>query len=79
MGVNTLSIWLPDNDFVKNLLDLWARGNPGESNLGKLQEFLKLIDRYDVLDDTHEMFGTYVQLFKLTIFVIEKHYFSCLF
>ncbi|KAK7600810.1 hypothetical protein V9T40_008251 [Parthenolecanium corni] len=56
MGVNTLSNWFPDNDFVQNLLRLWEREKPGESNLGRLREFFELIDRFDVLDDTYEMF-----------------------
>lgn len=62
MGVNTLSNWFPDNDFVQNLLRLWEREKPGESNLGRLREFFELIDRFDVLDDTYEMFGTYVHM-----------------
>lgn len=58
MGVNTLSNWFPNNDYVQNLLHLWEKEKPSESNLGKLMEFFELIDRFDVVDDIHEMFGT---------------------
>ncbi len=68
MHISTLSFWFKDGDYMGKLLELW--GKEEDATLGKLQEFFEKIDRYDVLDDTMEMFGMFALYQLSTIFQV---------
>lgn len=53
MGIS-MHCWFPTNDYVQELLMTWKE--KPDATLAKLQTFFEQIDRYDVLDDTNEMF-----------------------
>lgn len=57
MGISITNYWYPTEDYIKHLLSKWRKKN--DSTLDKLQTFLEKIDRYDVLDDTRNMFCTF--------------------
>lgn len=54
MGISITNYWYPTEDYIKHLLSIWRKKK--DSTLDKLQTFLEKIDRYDVLDDTRNMF-----------------------
>lgn len=54
-----ISHWVRENDHVRKLLSLWSDKEKENATLGKLQNFFEKIDRYDVLDDTFDLFGTF--------------------
>lgn len=58
MGLKPM--WTKDNDYVKGLIETWSAENLEKANLGTLCEFLKRIDRFDVLEDIRKRLGEYI-------------------
>lgn len=56
-----LSEFLPSvqgkKDQMKEVLDLWMNNHPTNATICQLQFILGNIDRWDVVDDTNEVFG----------------------
>lgn len=71
MGISITNYWYPTEDYIKHLLSIWRKKK--DSTLDKLQTFLEKIDRYDVLDDTRNMFCTFeTKVYKLLFILIAN-------
>lgn len=52
----------PDGDQMGELLRQWEKEEHENATLGQLRQIIGAIDRWDVVDDTSEMFGNYLYL-----------------
>lgn len=55
IGLNDVNI--QSNDPMKEVLTIWCKEDRNNATIGRLQNILGNIDRWDVVDDTNEYFG----------------------
>lgn len=60
--INTVQM---KSDPMKEVLDLWSNERKVNATVGNLQQILGNIDRWDVVDDTNDCFGNFLNLLQI--------------
>lgn len=59
VNINDISVanFIDRNNPFRDIFDLWIQEKSETATIGSLENILAIIDRYDVIDDCHNLFG----------------------